>query len=87
MGYLEAWSIWEGALDQELSVDGEDETGATFQNWLKEIKEAAEKDNPEGSDVAVYTIYHDHEQEDEGCECVQYLTDHHPYWSTEPDDN
>ena len=76
MAYLEAWSVWAGALDKECTFR---DANVSYDRWARREIAAGRK---VGEDVEVYSIFHDH---DEGvdCECVQYLTDHHPDYSTD----
>ena len=75
-GYLEAYVIWEGALDQERTFRA---ANTEYARWALRIIRDALK---EGADVQVYSIYHDHSPDVEDCACVQYLTDHSPDYST-----
>jgi hypothetical protein len=72
MGYTEATHIVSGALEESRIFNSDKE----FQDWLDDIRENA------SDDEQVFTVYHDHKLETD-CECIQFETDHHPYWTTE----
>jgi hypothetical protein len=71
--YAEVTVIVDGALDQE----------ATFTDYLLQeqfvdgVREDAEAD---GYPTEVFVIEHEHAPGAE-CECVQYVTDHHPRYA------
>jgi hypothetical protein len=68
--------------DVSVVVDGaleEDETFfdyALMEQYLSEV-EADAVDH--GYLTEVYVVWHDHEPGD--CDCIQYLTDHHPTYT------
>lgn len=71
MAYADLDVIVDGALEE--SVTFHDET--VMREYISEIEEEA-KDH--GYPTEVFVVFHEHEDNIE-CECVQYLTDHHPY--------
>jgi hypothetical protein len=71
--YITAQLIIDGALDEDVSYNTEDE----FDSWLNEVKQQSEAFPDQ--EWQVFLIVHDHPLGD--CMCVQYLTDHSPYWS------
>ena len=74
--YITAQLVISGALDEDVSFDTEDE----FDSWLNEIKATeADASSAAGQPWDVFRIVPDHPLGD--CMCVQYLTDHSPYWS------
>lgn len=78
MSYTEADVIWDGAL-AESKVFPEDAPTGEFDSWLADVKQEAADDTAD-SVVEVYTLFHDHDPELD-CECSQFVTSHHPYWS------
>jgi hypothetical protein len=75
--YITAQLIVEGALDEDVQFETEEQ----FDSWLDDIKEQ-ESNSATKLDWEVFRIVHDHPLTNE-CMCVQYLTDHHPYWTNE----
>lgn len=80
--YLEADLIIDGALESTVRFYGIED----FDIWLAGIKWEwlAQAHNLNSTKVwEVYVITHLHSDTQDGCECAQYVTDHHPYWSSE----
>ena len=96
MGYTEYFLIIDGVGDESVCVDDDDKVihatdgqPATGEQWLLGIQDDYADQAAELPVFAimpypweVYRIHHDHEFGPE-CECVQYLTDHRPIWSSE----
>ena len=76
MGFLEVTVVWEGAVsDHELFEDGQSLIESMFLDLVKD-------DALDTHDlVEIYTLYHDHDIEDDDCECIQYETHHSPVWT------
>ena len=78
--YAEVWSIVEGCEDRSMSVEGDgyDEARAL----AEDLRGVSAVEGP--LDWEVYVLVHDHEAltDDDECVCVQYLTDHHPTYSS-----
>lgn len=74
--YLDAYAIWEGATDEERTFR---DRNKAYSRWAERIIREAKR---EGADVQVYAILHGHANDGQECECVQYLTDHHPDYTT-----
>ena len=74
--YAELSVIIDGALDEDATFYDETLLSA----WLDGLQEDA---NSDGYTREVYRVDHEHDYSDE-CECVQYLTDHHPYRTIVP---
>lgn len=70
MAYWQVSVICEGALDEDRQL-----TDAQLQPFVDSIEEWANA-HPD-KDVEIYTLFHDHARGRE-CECIQYVTDHHP---------
>ena len=76
MTYADVSVIVDGALDEsetffDCLVMGE---------YLESIQSEAKS---HGYPTSVFVLYHEHEETDEGCDCIQYLQDHHPWWTNE----
>ena len=71
MTYADVSVIVDGALEEERTFH--DET--LMNDYLRQIKDEAAAD---GIRTEVYVLWHEHDDMDE-CECIQYVTDHHPY--------
>lgn len=85
MTHAEIFSVVEGALDETryVSPENADETAELMAN---ELRDAAELQGFE--DWQVYILPHycadlTNPHSGESCVCVQYLTDHHPAFSSE----
>ena len=73
--YIEGWTVCEGAADEEETFSSWDDFASWAELTIADMRHL-------GVEGAVYYIEHEHE-EGIDCECVQYLTDHSPYLSTE----
>jgi hypothetical protein len=74
MTYADVSLVVEGALDNQ-SV-------AYTETDVDEYVQAAEAEaKADGLHTEVYVLWHEHDETNEECACVQYLTDHHPYAS------
>ena len=85
MAYLEAYVVWNGTLDEERTFSDKAAAqlmypSSPYDRWARRIIRDAHK---AGDKAQVYSIYHAHPQDGEECCCAQYLTDHHPDYSTE----
>lgn len=69
MGYYDVSVICDGALEATATEYNPEDVDA-FVNIYRSEK----------LPVAIYVLYHDHEDYLE-CECVQYVTDHAPFWT------
>lgn len=81
MGYTELTTVYEGA--EEYRAEYNDDIPKD-QKDMQETIAATQRFAYDNSDatVEIFTLHHPHVQGIE-CECVQYLTDHHPYWKQE----
>jgi hypothetical protein len=78
MGYMEITVLVEGAAEEpQIFADGQEEE---MVNSLDATKQFA-RDNSD-MQVDIYGLHHAHEQSEDECMCVQYLTDHKPMWSS-----
>ncbi len=76
--YTEIWSVVEGAEDRFKSVEGDG-----YEEALALAQDLRAVSAVEGQyDWEVYVLRHDH-ADGIDCECVQYLTDHRPMFSSE----
>ena len=75
--YVQATLVVDGALDDEQTF-GEDES-ELLEVWLDNNKVLA-IEHPEQR-TEIYLLEHGHPPDMEECSCVQYLTDHHPFWA------
>lgn len=83
--YIEAYTVVEGALDDEREFFDRDNAQAEYWygRWVERVKDAARED---GAQTDLYRIDHDHPidmGDDVEDTCVQYLTDHRPEWSSD----
>lgn len=76
--YAEVSVVVDGGLEE--CVTFHDETA-----MLDYIAEVGDDAADHGYPTEVYVLWHEHDETGE-CECVQYLTDHHPYASWNTDD-
>lgn len=76
MGYIQASFVIDGALS---SADMEFDTEENFDKWVEDCQRGIQ-----GFPVnaAIFRLYHDHAKGID-CECIQFLTDHHPFWTYE----
>lgn len=74
--YADVSVIVEGALEEEATFH--DET--LMRDWIAHVIEDLRADGVSGQ---VYVVHHDHDESDEDCACVQYLTDHRPFATTD----
>ena len=77
MGYAEVNVNVNGAAESTEYFDNETET-LKFRNSIAATQRFAYDNND--FDVEIYVLHHPHEQGID-CECIQYVTDHNPYWS------
>lgn len=81
MGYTEVTTIYNGAVESHyMYFDDIPQMQKEMENSIAATQRFA-YDNSD-SDVEIYKVHHDHSI-DLDCECVQYLTDHHPFWKQE----
>lgn len=81
MSYIVAVLVVGGALDEDVEFDTEKE----FNKWLEKVKtDEADCSSAAGEVWEVYRLDHSHSNDGKECMCVQFLTDHHAYWSNEP---
>lgn len=71
--YIEASVVIDGALDSTETLRSHEALDIFVANTIAE--------SPPGMHVQIFTIEHQH-AEDIDCECVQYLTDHLPYYES-----
>lgn len=76
--YADVSVIWNGALDEETTVYEDEEVDAI----IAEAQAEAERDG--SSLVQVFVLWHEHDNDGQECECVQYLTDHRPSYEFAP---
>jgi hypothetical protein len=74
MAYADVSVIVDGALEESETFH--DET--LMNDYIGKIEDEA-KDH--GYETQIYVVFHEHEdlEGDQECQCIQYLTDHHPY--------
>ena len=77
-GYIEATVVWEGAVDEEREFPlGSEALEAWAQGVIAEGRAKGER-------AEIFIVVHEHEPFEDGEDtCAQYLTDHHPTWTTE----
>ena len=75
--FIAASLIIDGSVAETLDF----EDGCGFDYWVDQVLADYQSVTDRRQVWAIYTIEHDHAP-DLDCECVQYLTDHHPYWSS-----
>lgn len=78
MAYVEATVIVDGAIEVEATFQ-EDEQEA-MSTWVSQQRELAVAHR--GQTTEIYLLQHDHPSDVEDCNCGQYVTDHHPHWTT-----
>jgi hypothetical protein len=78
MSYAEVTVIVDGAFEESETFHDE----ALLSHYIAAIQDEAEG---HGYPTEVYVLWHEHDDEGEECECVQYVTDHRPYasWNIE----
>src|SRR5262245_40894860 len=74
MAYADVSIIVEGALEEEQRLH----TDAEVDELVTRVEREAKAD---GLETEVYVLWHDHDEADEECACIQYAQDHHPYAS------
>lgn len=74
--YADAWLVVAGAEEENRQFT--DET--LLNEWLGAVEAGAESD---GYRAEVYMLWHEHDPNVE-CECAQYVTDHKPYRTFNP---
>lgn len=80
-GYTEVTIICDGALESSESFKGFDT--AELEAYLeKEKNEALEAAGLTGIETEIYVMEHEHDESEEDCSCAQYLSDHHPIWTS-----
>lgn len=79
MAYTEITVIVGGAVDQTETFDYDDifEVVKLYGFIADTQREAAE--HPEL--IELYELKHDHDKDVEECMCIQYVTDHKPFWT------
>lgn len=75
--YVEAFVVVNGALEDEATFG--DSAGELLDLWLYEQKNQAMAHPDQRTEI--YLTEHGHSPDLEDCSCVQYLTDHHPFWA------
>jgi len=84
MGFTEVTIIVDGAVESDETFKGFDTT--ELEVYLERQKtEALEAFGLTGIETEIYTMEHEHDESEDDCSCAQYLTDHHPIWSTSND--
>ena len=76
--YSDVTVIVNGALDQEHRFYDPSDCDVFFDETVTELEKLHSKN--EIDDGQIYIIEHNHMPRD--CSCVQYLTDHHPDFTT-----
>ena len=82
MSYPDVDVIVEGALDSSETFEDDALSEANMAVYIEGTRESAEAD---GLRTEVYILYHDHDMSEDECSCAQYVTDGHPAysWNTE----
>lgn len=82
MGYTVVTTVYEGAEEScFMYLDDVPQMQEEMKNSIETTKLFA-KDNSDAQ-VQIYKLHHDHDINLD-CECIQYVTDHNPYWSSKP---
>lgn len=80
MGYTELTTVYEGAEEYRAEYNDDiPKDQSDMANTIQATKDFAH-DNSDAK-VEIFTLHHPHVQGIE-CECVQYLNDHNPLWSS-----
>lgn len=81
MAYTEITVLVGGAVEQSETFNYDDIFEVVkLYGFIADTQKEAE-DHPEL--IELYELWHDHDElgQDEECVCVQYLTDHKPFWT------
>lgn len=78
MGYTQIDTIYEGVAEATSYFNDDQE------QQMKDFVAATQSFAYDNSDaeVKIYRLYHNHDQGID-CECIQYVTDHNPFWIQE----
>jgi hypothetical protein len=74
MTYAEVTVIINGAIESEEVITD----SAILSDYISQVKSEALDDD---ITMEVYVLYHEHVPMEE-CMCAQYVTDHHPVWTS-----
>jgi len=80
VSYWDVTVVVAGAVDEDRTFGDSDREMVERGAFLAEVKRAAESLGDET--VEVYELFHDHPMSVEDCACAQYLTDHHPSYTS-----
>lgn len=73
MAYVTITEIWDGTLALEEDMSEED-----AREHLPQVRDMWAAQTNGKAHVQVYALTHNHDMNDEGCECSQYAQDHRP---------
>jgi hypothetical protein len=84
--YEEIIVVVEGVEDSRMEFDINDPIEKfRRQNHINATKRFA-YDNSD-MDVQIYILFHNHNKDWEHCQCIQYETDHKPFWEQKGKNN
>ena len=76
--FIEASLVVDGCVSEDHVFDNQE----AFDRWFHEIQFCAAGPQLTTSVMwEIYVLIHEHDPHVEGCTCVQFVTDHRPYWS------
>jgi hypothetical protein len=78
MGYMEITTIVEGALEGSLCFGERLDEIVKLNNHIQSTQSFA-RDNSD-MDVQIYKLWHEHDEQNVECDCIQFETDHNPFW-------
>lgn len=84
MAYTEVTLIIDGALSETEIFKADQKGDEKFARWVAGVKQdvnTAARIAGSTTKVEIYILNHAHENDGEDCECIQYINDHHPYWT------
>jgi hypothetical protein len=78
--YADVTVVVDGAVDSEERFYDY----ALMDEFIRSVEEDAKADS---YPTEVYIVYHEHKETEDECSCVQYLTDHHPAYTFNMEEN
>lgn len=76
MAYMDVTFVVEGAVDSGMAY----EWPAESENYARAVADFERDCKRDGVVGEIYELLHDHDEHGD-CECVQYVTDHHPAYT------